>query len=58
MDKEINTYSAKNCLCRHCDFSGEVILNKGVLLDQAVCPTCGNKGGLYKKPQTTSYYKF
>jgi hypothetical protein len=58
MSENLETYTTKECLCENCDFSGDVEIRKGVKINDAACSNCGIVGGLYKKPQTSTYYKF
>ncbi len=51
-----NTYIIEDCLCENCPFEGDVEITKGIKLEEAICPNCGNKNGLYRKPKTSSYY--
>jgi hypothetical protein len=37
-----NSYEV-DVICYNCDFKGEVDVNKGIQIKEAVCPKCGNK---------------
>ncbi len=45
--------------CSNCNFRGEIEIARGVLVDKAECPNCGNKTLDRDDPiVTTNYYNF